>query len=58
MPEPSPIPVPTKPVALVIPWFGRELYGGAERHAWEIASRLARRGYRIEAITALPMAWW
>jgi glycosyltransferase involved in cell wall biosynthesis/ADP-heptose:LPS heptosyltransferase len=45
------MPLVAKPVGIVIPWFGRDLLGGAERHAWELATRLARRGYRIEVIT-------
>ncbi|MBI5397073.1 MAG: glycosyltransferase [Verrucomicrobia bacterium] len=40
-----------KPTALVIPWFGRDLKGGAETQAWQIASRLAARGHPIEVIT-------
>lgn len=38
-------------VALVIPWFGRELTGGAEQHAWQIATRLAARGHEVEVLT-------
>ena len=30
-------------LAVVIPWFGRELKGGAEQQAWQIATRLAAR---------------
>jgi glycosyltransferase involved in cell wall biosynthesis/ADP-heptose:LPS heptosyltransferase len=40
-----------KPIAIVTPWFGRELRGGAERHAWELASRLATRKNQVEVIT-------
>ncbi|MCX6899861.1 MAG: glycosyltransferase family 4 protein [Verrucomicrobia bacterium] len=40
-----------KPLAIVIPWFGRDLKGGAETHAWQIASRLAARGHAVEVIT-------
>ena len=40
-----------KPVALVTPWFGRELKGGAEQHAWQVATRLAARGFKIEVLT-------
>ncbi len=39
-----------KPIGIVIPWFGRDLLG-AERHAWELATRLAKRGHRVEVIT-------
>lgn len=38
-------------IAVVIPWFGRELKGGAEQHAWQIASRLATRGHAVEVLT-------
>jgi glycosyltransferase involved in cell wall biosynthesis len=36
---------------IVIPWFGRELKGGAEQHAWQIAVRLAARGHSVEVLT-------
>ncbi|MCB1920865.1 MAG: glycosyltransferase [Candidatus Competibacteraceae bacterium] len=38
-------------LALVIPWFGHDLKGGAEQQAWQIATRLAARGHRVEALT-------
>jgi glycosyltransferase involved in cell wall biosynthesis len=38
-------------IAVVIPWFGRDLKGGAEQHAWQVAARLARRGHRVEVLT-------
>lgn len=38
-------------LAIVIPWFGRDLKGGAEQHAWQVASRLARRGHAVEVLT-------
>ncbi|MEY2565055.1 MAG: hypothetical protein QOH88_3248 [Verrucomicrobiota bacterium] len=38
-------------LAVVIPWFGRELKGGAEQQAWQIASRLAQRGHELEVLT-------
>ena len=40
-----------KPVAVVTPWFGRELKGGAEQYAWQIAVRLRARGYPVEVLT-------
>jgi glycosyltransferase involved in cell wall biosynthesis len=40
-----------KPIAIVIPWFGPDLKGGAEQQAWQIATRLAERGHRIEVLT-------
>ena len=38
-------------LAIVIPWFGRELKGGAELQAWQIASRLAARRHEVEVLT-------
>lgn len=38
-------------LAVVIPWFGRELKGGAEQHAWQIATRFAARGHAIDVLT-------
>jgi glycosyltransferase involved in cell wall biosynthesis len=40
-----------QPIALVTPWFGKELKGGAEQQAWQIATRLALRGHRVEVLT-------
>jgi len=40
-----------KPVAIVIPWFGIDLKGGAEQIAWQIAIRLAARRHKIEMLT-------
>lgn len=41
----------TRPLAIVIPWFGRECKGGAEQQAWQVAVRLARRGRPVEVLT-------
>src|SRR5438874_1170884 len=38
-------------IALVTPWFGAQLRGGAEQQAWQLATRLARRGHAIEVLT-------
>lgn len=38
-------------LAIVIPWFGRDLKGGAEQHAWQLASRFAGRGHAVEVLT-------
>ena len=38
-------------LALVIPWFGRDLKGGAEQQAWQIAARLAARAHDVEVLT-------
>src|SRR4028118_2213148 len=40
-----------KPLAIVIPWFGAELKGGAEQQAFQVATRLAARGVRVEVLT-------
>ncbi|HEY9597187.1 MAG TPA: glycosyltransferase, partial [Cyanophyceae cyanobacterium] len=40
-----------KPLAIVIPWFGKDLKGGAEQQAWQVATRLAGRGHSIEVLT-------
>ena len=40
-----------KPLAIVTPWFGRDLKGGAEQHAWQLATRLASRGHKVEVLT-------
>jgi glycosyltransferase involved in cell wall biosynthesis len=40
-----------KPFAIVIPWFGAELKGGAEQQAFQIATRLAARGREVEVLT-------
>jgi glycosyltransferase involved in cell wall biosynthesis len=37
--------------ALVLPWFGPDLKGGAEQQAWQIATRLRARGHRVEVLT-------
>jgi len=38
-------------LALVTPWYGRELIGGAERLAWELAHALVRAGAEVEVLT-------
>ncbi|MBW4609164.1 MAG: glycosyltransferase family 4 protein [Hassallia sp. WJT32-NPBG1] len=40
-----------KPLAIVTPWFGKDLKGGAEQQAWQIATRLAQRGHQVEVLT-------
>ena len=46
-----------KPVAIVIPWFGAELKGGAEQQAYQLARRLAARGHAIEVLTTCNRAF-
>lgn len=38
-------------LAIVIPWFGKDLKGGAEQHAWEVATRLSSKGHEIHVLT-------
>ncbi|MDQ3119651.1 MAG: glycosyltransferase family 4 protein, partial [Verrucomicrobiota bacterium] len=38
-------------LAIVIPWFGRDLKGGAEQQAWQIASRFAAREHSVDVLT-------
>ncbi len=38
-------------LAVVTPWFGPALHGGAERQAREIALRLSARGHGVEILT-------
>jgi glycosyltransferase involved in cell wall biosynthesis len=38
-------------IGFVIPWFGRDQTGGAERQAWQAATRLAARGWEIDVLT-------
>jgi glycosyltransferase involved in cell wall biosynthesis len=40
-----------KPIAIVTPWFGKELKGGAEQQAWQVAIRLSQRGHKVEVLT-------
>jgi hypothetical protein len=36
--------------AFVIPWFGQDLIGGAEQHIFQVTTRLAKRGHRVEVL--------
>lgn len=38
-------------IAVVTPWYGRDLKGGAEQQAREISQRLARRGLEVDVLT-------
>jgi glycosyltransferase involved in cell wall biosynthesis len=38
-------------VAIVIPWYGRDANGGAERQARQVADALAGRGLQVEVLT-------
>jgi len=45
------MPSSRRTLALVTPWFGGDLKGGAEQQAWQIATRLAARGHPVEVLT-------
>ena len=47
-----------KPLALVIPWFGESLKGGAEQQAWQIATRLAARSHSVEVLTTCCLSFF
>jgi glycosyltransferase involved in cell wall biosynthesis len=38
-------------LAIVTPWYGRELIGGAERLAWELAHALVRAGVDVDVLS-------
>jgi glycosyltransferase involved in cell wall biosynthesis len=40
----------TRRLAVVTPWFGRDLRGGAERQSRQVALRLAARGHAVEVL--------
>lgn len=44
-------------LAVVTPWFGANLTGGAERTAFQIASGLAGRGHSVDVITTCAEAF-
>nr|QOL00464.1 hypothetical protein [uncultured organism] len=42
---------PRRRIALVTPWYGRDLAGGAERLAWDLSHALSRTGALVEVLT-------
>jgi glycosyltransferase involved in cell wall biosynthesis len=40
-----------KPIAIIIPWWGKNLKGGAEQQAYQLATRLANLGHTVEVLT-------
>ena len=44
-------------LALVTPWFGRELLGGAERLAVDLADAFAGRGHDVTVLTTCSRDW-
>jgi glycosyltransferase involved in cell wall biosynthesis len=45
-------------LAIVTPWYGRDLLGGAERQAWELAHALARNGAEVEVLTTCSRSFF
>jgi glycosyltransferase involved in cell wall biosynthesis len=41
----------------VVQRYGHEVAGGAERHCWEFATRLARRGHDVEVLTSRAQSY-
>lgn len=46
-----------KRTAIIIPWFAKDLKGGAEQVAWQVATRLEKRGHKIEVLTTCCRAF-
>ncbi|MEQ8190700.1 MAG: glycosyltransferase [Candidatus Eremiobacterota bacterium] len=44
-------------VALIIPWFGKDLKGGAEQQAWQIAMRLSERKLDVTVLTTCSQSF-
>ncbi|MEQ8220730.1 MAG: glycosyltransferase family 4 protein [Candidatus Eremiobacterota bacterium] len=44
-------------VALIIPWFGKDLKGGAEQQAWQIAMRLSKRELDVTVLTTCSQSF-
>ncbi len=38
-------------IAIVTPWFGPDLRGGAEQQSWQLAHQLAARGHAVDVLT-------
>jgi glycosyltransferase involved in cell wall biosynthesis len=38
-------------IALVTPWFGPDLRGGAEQQSWQLAAALTARGHAVDVLT-------
>ncbi|WP_017302679.1 glycosyltransferase family 4 protein [Spirulina subsalsa] len=46
-----------QPIALVVPWWGQDLKGGAEQQAYQVATRLQKRGHPVEVLTTCCRAF-
>ena len=38
-------------LAIVTPWFGGQLRGGAEQQSWQLAHQFAERGHTVDVLT-------
>jgi glycosyltransferase involved in cell wall biosynthesis len=45
-------------LAIVTAWYGRDLIGGAERQAWELAHALTRSGAEVEVLTTCSRSFF
>ncbi len=41
----------TKRLAIIIPWFGEDIKGGAEQHTWDVATHLVQAGVEVDVLT-------
>ncbi len=44
-------------IAIVTPWFGRELHGGAEQQAWQLANQLAGDGHTVDVLATCSQSF-
>ncbi len=44
-------------IAIVTPWFGRDLHGGAEQQAWQLANQLADDGHAVDVLTTCSQSF-
>ncbi|MFK7823688.1 MAG: glycosyltransferase family 4 protein [Oligoflexales bacterium] len=44
-------------IGIVIPWFGKNLKGGAEQYAWQIATRLRNIGCKVTALSTCSQSF-
>ena len=47
-----------KPIAIIIPWFGADLPGGAEQQAFQIATRLVARKHAVSILTTCSRSFY
>lgn len=44
-------------IAIVTPWFGRDLHGGAEQQAWQLAHQLADEGHVVDVLATCSQSF-